>query len=67
MKVDGGAYARLAVLYFLVGLIVILMRGLVTQWITAFLIKRGGHTETFKKYDADYAASRLESAEGAVA
>ncbi|AXE39645.1 PTS glucitol/sorbitol transporter subunit IIC [Acidipropionibacterium virtanenii] len=67
MKVDGGAYARLAVLYFLVGLIVILMRGLVTQWITTFLIKRGGHTETFKKYDADYAAGRLESAEGAVA
>lgn len=67
MKVDGGAYARLAALYFLVGLIVILMRGLATQWVTNFLIKRGGHEATFKKFDEDYARGQMARTEEAVA
>lgn len=53
-------YATLAILYFLVGLVVILIRGTATQWMTAFLIKRGGHEETFKRYDEAYAAGHIQ-------
>lgn len=53
-------YATLAILYFLVGLVVILMRGVATQWMTAVLIKRGGHEDTFKRYDEAYAAGRIQ-------
>lgn len=53
-------YATLAILYFLVGLVVILIRGMVTQWMTTLLIKRGGHEETFAKFDADYAAGHIQ-------
>ncbi|WP_211220390.1 PTS glucitol/sorbitol transporter subunit IIC [Acidipropionibacterium thoenii] len=67
LKVDSGAYARLAALYFLVGLIVILMRGLVTQGFTNFLIKRGGHEAVFQKFDEDYAQGQMERTEEAVA
>lgn len=62
MQLDQGAYARLAALYFITGLIVIAIRGYVTQWITALLIKRGGHVETFKKFDDAYASGRFQSA-----
>lgn len=67
MKVDNGAYARLAALYFLVGLVVICIRGMVTQWITNILVKRGGHTETFKRYDVEYAAGHVQGPEGSPA
>lgn len=53
-------YALLAVLYFLVGLVVILIRGFATQWMTAILIRRGGHRETFTKYDEAYAAGQIQ-------
>ncbi len=57
-----GAYARLAALYFLVGIVVILIRGIVTQWITQLLIKRGGHQERFDEFDAAYAAGHIQGA-----
>ncbi|HSN44329.1 MAG TPA: PTS glucitol/sorbitol transporter subunit IIC [Propionibacteriaceae bacterium] len=56
-------YATLAALYFLVGIVVILIRGIVTQYITSLLITRGGHQETFKKFDDDYAAGHLQGVE----
>lgn len=53
-------YATLAILYFLVGLVVIFIRGVATQYMTAYLIKRGGHSEIFKRYDQAYAAGRIQ-------
>ena len=55
------SYPTLAALYFLVGIVVILIRGLLTQWITGFLIKRGGHTETFRRFDEEYEAGHFQS------
>ncbi len=60
LAIDEGAYARLAALYFLVGVVVILIRGMVTQWITALLIRRGGHTETFQEFDDEYEAGHFQ-------
>lgn len=60
LAVNPGAYAKLAVLYFLVGIVVILIRGVATQWITALMIRRGSHQETFAQFDADYAAGRIQ-------
>ncbi|MFT4225264.1 PTS glucitol/sorbitol transporter subunit IIC [Micropruina sp.] len=62
MTINPGAYARLAALYFLVGIVVILIRGIVTQWITQLLIKRGGHQERFDEFDAAYAAGHIQGA-----
>ncbi len=62
LKAAPDKFATLAALYFLVGLVVILIRGIVTQWITAFLIKRGGHTETFAEFDREYEAGHFQSA-----
>lgn len=53
-------YATLAILYFIVGLVVIFIRGYATQWMTALLIKRGGHEETFRRYDEAYAAGQIQ-------
>jgi PTS system glucitol/sorbitol-specific IIC component len=55
-------YALLAALYFLVGIVVILIRGLTTQWITTLLIARGGHAATFKKFDDRYASGHFQGA-----
>lgn len=55
-------YARLAAMYFIVGIVVILIRGLATQWITRILISRGGHTETFKRFDEMYEAGHIQGA-----
>ena len=60
--IDQGAYVRLAALYFLVGIVVILIRGIVTQWITQLLIRRGGHQERFDEFDAAYAAGHIQGA-----
>lgn len=60
LKIAPEKYATLAILYFITGIIVILIRGLATQWMTELLIKRGGHTDTFKKYDEDYAAGHIQ-------
>lgn len=62
LAINPGAYARLAALYFLVGIVVILIRGIVTQWITTLLIKRGGHQERFDEFDAAYAAGHIQGA-----
>lgn len=53
-------YATLAALYFLVGIVVILIRGIATQWMTQLLIRRGGHEEAFRRYDEAYAAGTIQ-------
>ncbi|EPH06749.1 PTS system, glucitol/sorbitol-specific, IIC component [Propionibacterium sp. oral taxon 192 str. F0372] len=60
MQVAPGKYATLTILYFLVGLVVIAIRGFATQWMTAILIKRGGHEDIFKKYDEAYASGHIQ-------
>ena len=60
LAINPGAYARLAALYFLVGIVVILIRGIVTQWITQLLIKRGGHEERFAEFDVAYASGHFQ-------
>lgn len=60
LAVNPGAYARLAAMYFIVGIVVILIRGVVTQWITQLLIARGGHSERFAEFDAAYAAGHIQ-------
>lgn len=63
LKIAGqGTYAKLAALYFLVGIVVILIRGMLTQWITRLLINRGGHQETFKRFDEMYESGQLQGA-----
>lgn len=47
-------YALLALLYFFVGIVVIFIRGVVTEWITKLLIKRQGLTEVFDDYDREF-------------
>ena len=55
-----GAFVRLSALYFIVGIVVILIRGLVTEWITKLLIKRGGHEARFAEFDEAYAAGHIQ-------
>ena len=55
LKADPGSYARLALLYFLVGIVVIFIRGVTTEWITKLMIRRGGLTEVFDEYDKAFA------------
>ena len=50
----GQSTVPLAVRYFAVGVVVILIRGVVTELITGYLIKRAGKTALFEKFDADY-------------
>ncbi|MGB3414511.1 MAG: PTS glucitol/sorbitol transporter subunit IIC [Microbacteriaceae bacterium] len=63
LSVSGSAYVQLAVLYFLVGIVVIFIRGVVTQWITALLIRRSPQKAVFDQYDADYKAGHLQGAD----
>lgn len=60
LAVNPDAYAKLAVMYFVVGLVVILIRGVVTQWITSVMIRRSGDKERFAQFDADYAAGHIQ-------
>lgn len=61
LAVNPGAYTKLAVMYFLVGIVVILIRGMVTQWITAVMIRRDpAQRATFAQFDADYAEGRIQ-------
>jgi PTS system glucitol/sorbitol-specific IIC component len=46
----------LAVRYFAVGVVVILIRGVVTERITSYLIRREGKTELFRSFDDAFAA-----------
>lgn len=57
LKAAPGKYAELALLYFLVGIVVIFMRGVLTELITRVMIRRGGLTEVFDEYDQDFLAA----------
>ncbi|MBO0875515.1 MAG: PTS glucitol/sorbitol transporter subunit IIC [Pseudonocardia sp.] len=53
----GQSTVPLAVRYFLVGILVILIRGVMTELITAYLIRRAGKTELFRSFDAEFEAA----------
>jgi PTS system glucitol/sorbitol-specific IIC component len=53
----GESTVPLALRYFAVGVVVILIRGVVTERITAYLIRREGKTELFNSFDAEFAAA----------
>jgi PTS system glucitol/sorbitol-specific IIC component len=53
----GQSTVPLAVRYFAVGILVILIRGVVTELITSYLIRRAGKTELFRSFDAEYSAA----------
>jgi PTS system glucitol/sorbitol-specific IIC component len=55
LKVSPGSYAQLALLYFATGIVVIFIRGVVTEWITKMLIRREGLTAVFDDYDRAFA------------
>jgi PTS system glucitol/sorbitol-specific IIC component len=50
----GQSTVPLAVRYFAVGIVVILIRGVITELITSYLIRRAGKTELFRSFDAEY-------------
>jgi PTS system glucitol/sorbitol-specific IIC component len=50
----GQSIVPLAVRYFVVGVIVIIIRGFVTEFITSYLIRREGKTALFDSFDAEY-------------
>ncbi|MDO5052763.1 MAG: PTS glucitol/sorbitol transporter subunit IIC [Pseudoclavibacter sp.] len=58
LQADPDKYALLALLYFLTGVAVILMRGMVTEWITRLLIRRQGLREVFAGFDAEHRSAR---------
>ena len=60
LAINTGAYARLAALDFIVGIVVILIRGVATEYVTKLLIKRGGHETRFAEFDAAYASGRFQ-------
>ena len=53
----GESTVPLALRYFAVGVVVILIRGVVTELITAYLIRREGKTELFNSFDTAFAAA----------
>lgn len=53
----GESTVPLALRYFLVGIVVILIRGVVTERITAILIRRAGKQEVFDAFDERFAAA----------
>jgi PTS system glucitol/sorbitol-specific IIC component len=50
----GESTVPLALRYFLVGIVVIFIRGVVTERITALLIRRTGRAEVFADYDREF-------------
>lgn len=50
----GESTVPLALRYFLVGIVVIFIRGVVTERITALLIRRTGRTEVFADFDREF-------------
>jgi PTS system glucitol/sorbitol-specific IIC component len=54
----GQSTVPLALRYFLVGIVVIFIRGVVTERITAFMIKRTGRTEVFADFDKQFESAR---------
>jgi PTS system glucitol/sorbitol-specific IIC component len=53
----GESTVPLALRYFLVGVVVILIRGVVTERITAILIRRAGKQELFDEFDERFATA----------
>src|SRR5689334_23147142 len=53
----GESPVPLAIRYFLVGIVVIIIRGFCTEFITGYLIRRENKTELFNEFDAEYAAA----------
>jgi PTS system glucitol/sorbitol-specific IIC component len=53
----GQSTVPLAVRYFAVGILVILIRGVVTELITSYLIRRAGKTELFRSFDAEFSTA----------
>jgi len=53
----GESPVPLAIRYFLVGIVVIFIRGVCTELITGYLIRRENKTELFNEFDAEYAAA----------
>jgi len=50
----GVSTVPLALRYLLVGIVVIFIRGVVTEWITALIIRRTGQSEVFADYDRQF-------------
>ncbi|MEU3271856.1 PTS glucitol/sorbitol transporter subunit IIC [Saccharomonospora sp. NPDC006951] len=50
----GESTVPVALRYFLVGILVIFIRGIVTEKLTAFMIKRTGRTEVFADFDREF-------------
>lgn len=61
LKVAPDKYATLALLYFGVGIVVIFIRGIFTEWITRLLIRRQGMTQVFDNYDSEFRAAAAEA------
>ena len=53
----GQSVVPLAVRYFAGGVVVIVIRGVVTELITSYLIKRDNKSELFDRWDAEYEAA----------
>ena len=53
----GESPVPLAIRYFLVGIVVIFIRGVCTELITGYLIRRENKTELFNTFDAEYEAA----------
>ncbi len=58
LAADPAKYPLLALLYFGTGIVVIFLRGIITEGITRLLIRREGLTEVFDAYDADFEAAK---------
>jgi glucitol/sorbitol PTS system EIIC component len=50
----GVSTVPLALRYLFVGIVVIFIRGVVTEWITALIIRRTGQTEVFRDFDKQF-------------
>lgn len=57
----------LAIRYLVLGIIVIFIRGVITERITEIIIRRTGRTEIFKKFDEDFVGAPTQEAEMPVA
>jgi len=58
----GVSTVPLALRYLFVGVLVIIIRGVVTEWITALIIRRTGQTELFRDFDQDFRSEGAEAA-----
>jgi PTS system glucitol/sorbitol-specific IIC component len=56
----GESTVPLAIRYFLLGIVVIFIRGVLTERITSVLIKRMGKSEEFAEYDRKFADAGLK-------